>query len=297
LSSEFLRIGIYWGSLLVIPWTVFLFWLWKKKKDIIPRVFLSALFFLTALFVWARFVEPQLIVVRQTHIPSSFKKDILLIGDLHLGIYKTHRFLERAVQKINAIDADMVLIAGDFVNHSSDLKKDFAPLEKLNKPTFVVFGNHDAGIAGGNAPDVRDSLEKVLTDMGIKVLQNEIVSFDDFVLVGLGSRWASNDRVEILNASETSLLSVVLTHNPDTTLLYSSSANADFTFVGHTHCGQIRIPYFYKKVIPTMGDFDKGLTTEKHTTLFITCGLGEVGLPMRFLNPPVIDILRFHAFQ
>jgi len=186
----------------------------------------------------------------------------------------------------------MVLIAGDFVNHSSDLEKDFASLAQIEKPVYAVFGNHDAGMAGGNVPDVRTELGNILGKYGIVLLQNEILPLENFTLVGLGSNWAQNDKLEILQ-SISAENTVVLAHNPDSTLRYQEDMRSDFTLVGHTHCGQIRIPWLYKWVIPTKGNFDKGLTSEKFTDLFITCGLGEVGLPLRLFNPPTIDILSF----
>lgn len=61
---------------------------------------------------------------------------------------------------------------------------------------------------------------------------------------------------------------------------------------GHTHGGQLRIPFLYKKAIPTEGDFDRGLSQEDTTLLFTTAGVGETALPMRLFNPPCIDVLR-----
>jgi len=60
------------------------------------------------------------------------------------------------------------------------------------------------------------------------------------------------------------------------------------TLAGHTHGGQIRIPYLYKKVIPVRGDvlWDQGLYSFKNEKVFVTSGIGEIGLPMRFLIPP-----------
>lgn len=86
---------------------------------------------------------------------------------------------------------------------------------------------------------------------------------------------------------------LVLTHNPDATLSYTTTA-ADLTVVGHTHCGQMRFPYIQEYlrpyIYPVRGDFDCGRYPEQK--LFITSGLGEVMLPIRFLNPPAIDVLR-----
>ena len=67
---------------------------------------------------------------------------------------------------------------------------------------------------------------------------------------------------------------------------------------GHTHGGQIRIPLLYKHMIPTRWPFDKGLYIYPSRTggrlVYVTPGTGMVGLPMRFLMPPRIDILTVH---
>ena len=98
----------------------------------------------------------------------------------------------------------------------------------------------------------------------------------------------------LLNQFHAAETVVVLTHNPDTVLAYNNY-NVDATLVGHTHCGQIRLPwvhrYIGKYIIPTKGEFDCGLIATKYTTVFITPGVGEVILPMRWFNPPTIDIV------
>lgn len=125
-------------------------------------------------------------------------------------------------------------------------------------------------------------------------LQNDVIELSGFYLVGLGEHTGGEDNVRMLDEFDQSDTVVVLTHNPDTTLNYRNN-NADLTIVGHTHCGQIRPPLLYPLIrrwyVPVEGDFDCGLTEEKRTTLFITPGVGEVGLPMRFFAPPTIDIL------
>jgi predicted MPP superfamily phosphohydrolase len=79
-------------------------------------------------------------------------------------------------------------------------------------------------------------------------------------------------------------------HNPDSLEKFPESIS-DLALAGHTHGWQIRIPILYKKVIPTLWSYDKWYTQEKKSKLFITSGLWEVWLPMRFLNPPVIDVI------
>lgn len=110
-------------------------------------------------------------------------------------------------------------------------------------------------------------------------------------ILGLGDNFADNDDIyQINNFSEKDNL-IVLTHNPDTTVKYKNSI-PDLTVTGHTHGGQIRLPYFYKKAIPCEYDFDRGLHENEFGKLFISTGIGEVGLPIRLGVPPVIDVLK-----
>jgi predicted MPP superfamily phosphohydrolase len=288
-ETPWLTYIIYYGSFLVFPFLYFLFHTrksWVKKWH---KVIFWILAILSLLFIWSRFIEPQIIITRETMINAGFNANIILIADMHLGAYKGAGFMERVVEKINNTSGDMVLIAGDFTYWPNVEKMDdlMAPLAKLNKPAYAVLGNHDVEKPG---PPVREAIADALEDVRVELMNNNIVQLPQFTLVGLGSNWAGEDDIGLLNRFGQSDNIVVLTHNPDTTLRYQNPL-ADVTLTGHTHCGQIRIPWLYKTVIPTEGMFDKGYTREQFTRLFVTCGLGEVGLPMRLLNPPVIDVL------
>ena len=111
-----------------------------------------------------------------------------------------------------------------------------------------------------------------------------------FTLVGLGDRWANRDHLTPLEAAPKDKPIIVLLHNPDSAMQLKPNA-AVLVLAGHTHGGQIRIPWLYKKVIPTVHPFDRGLHAIAPVPVFVSAGLGEVGLPMRFLNPPTIDVL------
>jgi hypothetical protein len=162
-----------------------------------------------------------------------------------------------------------------------------SPLKSLVAPTYAVLWNHDVEKPW---PNIRWQLTLHLETLWVNVLNNDIVLFSWFTLVGLWAHSNQEDDVTLLKWL-THDKTIVLTHNPDTTLLYWSWHSAAITFAGHTHCGQVRIPTLYKSMIPTVGDFDGGLSTETYTKLYITCWIGETLLPIRFLNPPAIDII------
>jgi len=250
---------------------------------------------LFTLFFRARFWEPQQIQVEYTTIDIWVNKRVVLIADLHLGVYKDRVYLQKVVNKINRIpQVDMVLIAGDLTNHptaSQPLEELFQPLWDLNVPVYTVLWNHDTQAPG---PDLRLPLVQALEKYGVEFLHNDIVQFDDFFLVWLGPYLSNEDRVSLLDNFHVVNNVVVLAHNPDTTLMYRNW-NADLTLVWHTHCGQVRIPFIHEMlrpiIYPVTWDFDCWLSREKYTQLFITPWLGEVVLPIRFRAKPTIHVL------
>ena len=276
-------------TFLVFP---FLFLLFYFRKRINKFIFII-LILLSVFLIWIRFVEPRIIIERETNINTGFNSKIILISDIHLGQNKNEKYLARVVDKINEIDnVDYVLIAGDFTYNpkKEDIPKLFAPLKNIKYPIYAVLGNHDVEKPG---PKLRDELKAYLESINVKVLNNDILTLDKFTLAGLGDRWSGEDNVKILDTLSSTTLknTVVLVHNPQTTLDYKNSFPA-LTLSGHTHCGQVRIPLIYKAILPNEEKFDKGLSdVNQDSKLYITCGLGEVIIPARFLNPPVIDIL------
>ena len=280
-----IKLTIYYGSWLAFP----LLYLFMKKRRWI-------LLLLAVLFIYARFIEPQILFVNHYKIKTGFKAKYALIADMHLGIYNNQRILERTVEKINALDVDAVMIAGDFTYEPQfdDMRELFAPLSKLKVPVFAVLGNHDCERPG---PKVREELSIILEKYGVKLITNQEVQLNGVTILGLGSRWAREDDVRLLDRYSKEDKVVVLTHNPDTALSYDPHRAPDLTLAGHTHGGQVRIPYLYKMVIPVTGIdilWDQGLYAYKNGQVFVTSGIGEVGLPFRFLIPPVIDVLELY---
>lgn len=93
---------------------------------------------------------------------------------------------------------------------------------------------------------------RALENNGVHYLENDAIDLIDMVLIGLGDRDAGNDDTRVIDRFLPENNVVVITHNPDTVRAYTNTI-ADVTLVGHTHCGQIRLPYLYKFLIPTKG--------------------------------------------
>lgn len=284
---------IFWGSYLGFPFLAWLVWkLAQRDSSRLKRVFRWFLLTVVLVFIWARFIEPQWITVHTTTVNAGFRTRVALIADLHLGLYHGPGFLKRVVERMNALDVDEVLIAGDFTERLDGraLKPLLAPLALSTHPVYAVRGNHDSQMPG---PPIEKELREALAAANVRLLENESVAMPGgWTLVGLGDRWAGKDDVRVLNAFKPEDHVVVLLHNPDSALLMPPGIAA-VTFAGHTHGGQIRIPGLYQNWIPAEAPFDRGWYDLPATRLFITSGVGESGVPLRFLVPPVIDVINF----
>ncbi len=264
----------------------------KKKSKIIALIIFYTL---SISFIYARFIERNIVIIQTTEIETGFSAKIVVISDTHLGVYKNQDFLKKVVEKINKIkDADAVLIPGDFTYYptkTQNLTELFEPLKNIKVPVYGILGNHDSEKPG---PPLQKELQEALETNNIIFLHNTSTTIKNtnIKLLGLGDEWAKqSDIAKIENFTKEENL-IVMTHNPDTTSRYTN-AIPDITITGHTHGGQIRLPFVYKSAIPCKGDFDQGLYEEKHGKVFVTSGVGETGLPMRLGIPPVIDILEF----
>ena len=114
-----LQWGFLWISWLVWPLVCWLAWGLVRRRRTLSRR--QALRSVTALilalwFVEMRFIEPALIVERTTVLNLGFQARLTLISDYHVGLYNSPAFLDRVVDRLNAMPLDAVLIAGDHLS-------------------------------------------------------------------------------------------------------------------------------------------------------------------------------------
>jgi uncharacterized protein len=89
---------------------------------------------------------------------------------------------------------------------------------------------------------------------------------------------------------------LLLTHNPDSYYSLPSLKQPFVLLAGHTHGGQVNLPVVTEKIlkIVTQQGYQRGLySLHQNNQLFVTSGIGMVGLPLRFGMPPMIDVLQF----
>ncbi len=205
------------------------------------------------------------------------------------------------MRRINREGVDAVFLAGDLTYHPDpeDIPSDFAALADLNAPMFAVLGNHDVGFPGN---DLSDAILATLSQAGTTVVHNRAFEVDiggqPVVVSGASDLWQRRQDFGFSGALPEGKPVILLTHNPDTALVVPDSFSYDLMLAGHTHGGQVRLPGIYRNFLPVTGPFDKELhriqTPAGQRLVYITTGTGMVGVPMRFLMPPRVDILTIH---
>ena len=293
-----IKLSIYWLSWLLWPAMIGLAWL-ACEQWFGRRRFRSALAALAlavcACLAWGRFVEPHLLQVRETTLGSSCGVRVALISDVHLGLYTREDVLEHLVDRLNTLNVDAVLVAGDWTYEPShDLQAAFAPLAKLRHRSLSVLGNHDEQQPG---PPLKADLLAALAAAKVQSIDGMRVPLGRCELEGLGDLMANSapSHLKTLETQPSGIDAshrIVLAHNPDTVFLLPSG-HAAWLLAGHTHGGQIDVPLLTRRLLAkiTEGGFRQGVYKMKNSNVFVSSGIGIDKLPFRFRVPPTIDVL------
>jgi predicted MPP superfamily phosphohydrolase len=239
------------------------------------------------------------LTIRLPRLPDVFAgMKIVQISDFHFEEYTEAVFVERVVRKVNEVAPDLVVLTGDFVS-TKPLPKRFGVrmayhcaeiLGRIKCPLrYAVLGNHDA-LVGARA--VIDALRT----HGIPVLVNSSVPVerDGRRLWVAGIRDVLQEGPDLnraLPGGRGSEPVILLAHEPD----YADHAvgrQVDLVLSGHTHGGQILLPFLPPMLLPEMGkkyvhghfSFRDGMQ------LYVNRGIGAVNLPFRFRCPPEITV-------
>jgi predicted MPP superfamily phosphohydrolase len=255
--------------------------------------FLIILTFFWLLAFYSSFIEPEIIIVNRQNIDLKRYQGrpfrLVLVSDFHANSYLQKLFFKRIVKKIKTLSPDFVFIAGDFIDSQKQQIKYLSFLQEITKqfPTFAVLGNHDYY---GNLN------EQELEKLKIQVLKNQAVLLKEKIwLIGVDDLILGTPNLNqaLKNIPDNNQIRLILTHNPDI-ILDPLSRQADLILTGHTHGGQLRLPFIGPLLpLPThLGrKYDKGLFELNETKLFITSGVGNFGPRARLFNPPEIVIL------
>lgn len=223
--------------------------------------------------------------------------NIVAASDLHLGTINGNNFAWRVVEKINSLNPDIILLAGDIIDEDIEpiLRENVGETLKLLKAKYGVYavtGNHE--YIGG----IKEST-KYLVDHEINLLRDSIVFIDSsFYVIGREdlsiSRFSGNERnllKDIIKNTDKSFPTIMLDHQPFR-LNEAQESGIDLQISGHTHNGQLwPLNYITEKIY----ELSWGYLRKGETNYYVSCGIGGWGPPVRIgSRPEIVNIkLRF----
>ena len=234
------------------------------------------------------------------NLPSAFQNlRICQLSDIHLDEYTEPFFLERIVGHVNRIAPDLVLLTGDFVTHGSltfvaanhAAHRCAEILKTIQCPErYAVLGNHDV-VVGARL------VTAALRQQGIPVLRNTAIPLlrggDRLWIAGTADPGTDRPDLDLTIPSQPGAPLILMSHAPDfadTVAAHPRASMIDLMLSGHSHGGQIRLPFVGPVVLPPMGQkYVEGLFRFAGMQLYVNRGIGTVGVPFRLNCPPEIS--------
>lgn len=249
--------------------------------------------------LYGSFFEPRLLKVTRYAVGKGERVvKIAYLSDIHVGPYKGSAWVRKLVRATHALAPDLILLGGDFLHEQArDLPK-LLPLKDFKAPlgVYAILGNHDEDKANAEA-------RAWFAREGVPLLLNlsKRLPHDggEVAVAGADDDWyGQTDLDAAFRGIPADVPIVAMLHNPDlappaAALLAGRSAPTIF-LSGHTHAGQIRLP-FVGSIMPLphhLGrKYDRGVFQVGESTLVIGAGAGESGPRARLFCPPEIVLV------
>ncbi|BAY37127.1 putative Ser/Thr protein phosphatase family protein [Nostoc sp. NIES-2111] len=274
-------------------------WLIKARRFAWP--YIRWLFWLGfCILLYSKLIEPNWIEINSLqltlpHLASEFHGyRIVHISDIHRDQWMTTQRLQRAFRLVNQQQPDLIAITGDLVtrNSSSLIPSLKLALEKLTPKaqTFVVLGNHD------HENDI-NALIKVLEQSGISHLCNSVSTLKKgnaaLHIAGVDDVQMGKSNLDlVLQQLPSQGAAILLAHEPDFAYTSAATERFDLQLSGHSHGGQIRLPFFKPMILPPWAQkYYSGQYQVGNMLLHTNRGLGMTGLHLRLFARPEITVI------
>jgi len=271
-----------------------------SRRDFLRGALVLPLVGVSGASAYATLIEPYNYLVSQTDVyikdlPERFENyRITQLTDIHhsriLGIEEVRRVVQLAQQT----KPDIFVLTGDY---STSYRRYIEPcaeaLGSLSAPdgVWAVLGNHDHY----TDPELTTwALER----QHITVLKNQNTNLkkgaDTLQLSGIDDwTWNATDWTKALAGLNKAVPTILLSHQPNV-LEFEQTRNVSLILSGHTHGGQIKLPWLGTPAKFATQDlrFTQGLFRHNDVQLYVSSGTGVIGLPIRFGVRPEIAVLR-----
>ena len=220
---------------------------------------------------------------------------LVQITDIHLSPFLSERELARAVDLANETRAHVALVTGDLITSWSDpLDACLRQLSRLRADAGVLgcLGNHEI------YANAENYVEQQGARMGHRYLRHraEPLKFGQATLNFAGVDYQASGKPYLVGAERLvapGAFNILLSHNPD---VFPAAARQGYrlTIAGHTHGGQVRVEILRQdlNIARFFTPYVDGLYRRGSSAIFVSRGIGTIGLPARLGAPPEVNLLR-----
>jgi hypothetical protein len=213
---------------------------------------------------------------------------VLHVSDVHVSDSMPASYVEKTGRMMKDLAPDLIVLTGDYVSRAERVpafERWLGQLPKARLGAYAVLGNHEywAGAA--------DAVRGALARAGVEVVSGRCARVPNVALAvcGTDEPWGVG-----LGDSPRPERGVVLalSHTPDN--VYSlAERGADLVFAGHTHGGQMRLPFLGAIIVPSRFGrrFDEGHFAVGHTQLFVSAGVGADSPALRLWCQPELVVV------
>jgi len=222
---------------------------------------------------------------------------LVQLSDIHLSPFLSEKEFARAVDAANELRPHLMFVTGDLISvHNDPLDACLRQIARLRSDAGILgcLGNHEV-YAG-----VEDYATERAARLGIPFLRGESrqLRFGNARLNVVGidyQRMSWHDHY--LEGAERLVapgaLNILLQHNPD---VFPTAARQgwDLTLAGHTHGGQVNFEILHQNlnVARFYTPYVRGLYRSGPSAVYVTRGIGTIGMPARIGAPPEITLIR-----
>lgn len=263
---------------------------------------------ITGVILYSRFIGTKGLITNEIKLTANIDDNynglkIVHFTDLHYGRTVNENDLVKIVEEINSLKPDIVVFTGDLLDEKINLSvEEYDKLASLlntidaNLGKFIITGNHDTSdkweniITAGGFTDLNDKYQLIYSNSNIPIIISGLSS-------NINASISIEDRIKPINDYLSSLevkpeYSILLLHEPDYVDKIDTT-NFNLILAGHTHGGQIRLPFIGPTILPTGGKkYHESYYKIGTTDMYISSGLGTSTINYRFMDKPSINFYR-----
>jgi len=235
--------------------------------------------------------------VRIENLPRAFEGfRIAHLSDLHIGMHSPRSWGQRWVRAANEHEPDIAVVTGDMVTSGTEYHRDIADIIgglRAKNGVFVSMGNHDYFGEGEPLISLLRESVSVLRNEGVVLEKNG----ESIYLAAIDDTWTRRDDLDRALADRPNgMRTILLAHDPER-FRAASKMDVDLVLSGHTHGGQVGLPFLARWVnfSRLAHHYNLGIYTRGKSTLYVHPGLGVTGPPIRLGIAPAVVILTLRA--